>query len=436
MRRLLQEFKEGHGLEPTDTPVDSVTDAASRGGKATGFALSQLDDYLHRGIHPLVKDMSLYIYSMWVYRAERTPFAQDASSKQKRKPRHVEIPFHESYAAAKTWIQRIAKEPRVPKPEGYRFITDADAEMHYLLKAILLRPIYLPDRMESDESKQMMLLRAYRDLCTPPENEAPWPAISGGPGAPGPFERGWRCFQQKQRPLVLEAQKKTLSQEGSAQAWSSPSLWNTKEMGEELEEAREHYVEDDDAQESDEHGRLGSSARLSALEKNAPGRCGPLSSSWPFQPVHAGMLSVEEYNALQTQSIARNFDGIAHAQSEKPKRQIDRDVLIPEQPLYVEGAEGTSRGGEGQIENLGEDKAATLRQNVQLAHRFEAADLQDILDYNTAERRQAFVKGARRVCFHARRRTPAAGGAKEGRHPPRRPQRQTSGAVPGPCLPR
>ena len=179
MRRLLVDFKEGHSLEPTELPVDSVTEAASRGRNATGFALSQLDDYLHRGTHPLVKDMSLYIYSMWVYRAEMKPFAHDASSNQQRKLRHIEIPFHESYAVTKTWTQRITKEPRVPKPEGYKFITDVDSEMHYLLKAILLRPIYLPEQPESDETKQMLLLRAYRGLCTPPENEPPWPALNG-----------------------------------------------------------------------------------------------------------------------------------------------------------------------------------------------------------------------------------------------------------------
>ena len=117
---------------------------------------------------------------MWVYRAERSPFAQDASTEHKRKPRHIEIPFHESSAAARTWTQRIAKEPRVPKPEGYKFVTDADAEMHYLLKAILLRPIYLPDQLEDDETKQMLLLRAFRDLCTAPEDEPPWPAHSEG----------------------------------------------------------------------------------------------------------------------------------------------------------------------------------------------------------------------------------------------------------------
>ena len=155
LRRLLAEHKEGHTLEPTEAPLASVMDAASRGGNVTGFALSQLDDYLHRGSHGLVKDMSLYIYSMWVYRAEKTPFAQDASSNKARKLRHIEIAFHESYAAARTWIQRISKEPRVPKPEGYRFITNADSEMHYLLKSILLRPIYLPADPEGDETKKM-----------------------------------------------------------------------------------------------------------------------------------------------------------------------------------------------------------------------------------------------------------------------------------------
>ena len=87
---------------------------------------------------------------MWVYRAERSPFAQDASTEHKQKPGHIETPFHESYAAARTWTQRIAKEPRVPKPEGYRFVTEADAEMHYLLKAILLRPVYLPEEQPAE----------------------------------------------------------------------------------------------------------------------------------------------------------------------------------------------------------------------------------------------------------------------------------------------
>ena len=170
-------------------------------------------------------------------------------------------------------------------------------------------------------------------------------------------------------------------------------------MEEELAQARASYLEEDDAQELDEYGDLGASARLSLLKKVAPGRSGQLSNSWPFKPVHEELLSVTEYNALQTLSIARNYDGIAHAQAEKPKRQIDRDAKIQEQPLYVEGTDGTAWGGEGHIERLGDDKSATLRQNVHLAHHFNQEDLEVILAYKTAERTQAFVKELQETGF-------------------------------------
>ena len=180
----------------------------------------------------------------------------------------------------------------------------------------------------------MLLLRAYRALCTAPEDEPPWPALNKGPDAPGPFERGWKRFWQQQRPLVLEAQKKTLSQQGNAESWSSPSLWNTKEMEEELEQARASYREEDDAPEIDDHGQVGASARLSLLKAAAPGRLGQLSNSWPFKAVHEDLLSLAEYNALQTLAIARNYDGIAHAEADKTRKsQIDSDVQIPEQPM-------------------------------------------------------------------------------------------------------
>ena len=170
-------------------------------------------------------------------------------------------------------------------------------------------------------------------------------------------------------------------------------------MEEELEQARESYVGEEDAHELDEPGQVGASARLSLLQKVAPARRGRLSNSWPFEPARDELLSVAEYNALQTLSIARNYDGIAHAQAEKPKRQIDRDAKTTEQPLYVEGADGTSWGGEGQIERLGDDKTAALRQTVHLAHHFDRADLDDILAYKTAERTTAFLKELQETGF-------------------------------------
>ena len=72
---------------------------------------------------------------------------------------------------------------------------------------------------------------------------------------------------------------------------------------------------------------------------------------------------------------------------------------IPEQPLYIEGADGACWGGEGQGERLEDDKTATLRQNVHLAHHFAQADLDDILAYKTAERTQAFLKELQETGF-------------------------------------
>ena len=61
--------------------------------------------------------------------------------------------------------------------------------------------------------------------------------------------------------------------------------------------------------------------------------------------MHEELLNVGEYFSLQTVSITRNYDGIAHAQTKKPKRQTDKDVCIPEQLLYVDGTEGPSSVG-------------------------------------------------------------------------------------------
>ena len=270
--------------------------------------------------------------------------------------------------------------------------------MHYLLKAILFRPVCLPALREDDETKQMMLLRAYRDLCTPTDGSNEWPALRSGLNSPGPFELGWKYFWETQSPLVKSAQKKSLLRNGSVGAWSSPTIWNTHEMELALLEARTAYNENGDNEGLDEYGEWHSETH-GLLHALAPNGDAADSHNWPCRDLKDDFITAKEYFALQTLSIARNYDGIARAQAEKPKRQIDRDVLIPEQPLYKEGADASTLGGEGQLEDIGGDKGATLRQNIQLAHRFEPADLKDILDFNTAERRQAFVKELEETAF-------------------------------------
>ena len=82
MSKLLIDFKEGHCLETQSVEKSGVEGMASKGKDAFSYSLSQLDDYLHRGDHDIVRNMNLYIYSMWVYRAERNPYAASAPGKE------------------------------------------------------------------------------------------------------------------------------------------------------------------------------------------------------------------------------------------------------------------------------------------------------------------------------------------------------------------
>ena len=81
------------------------------------------------------------------------------------------------------------------------------------------------------------MLQAFQQLCSAPEGEDPWPALNGGRGQPGPFERGWRGFFDLQHQLMQTGRDKILRhQQGT---WSLPTLWNTHEVEECLCELRE-----------------------------------------------------------------------------------------------------------------------------------------------------------------------------------------------------
>ena len=371
MSRLLADFKEGHSLEPTEAPVDSVIAAASRGGQATGFALSQLDDYLHRGSHPLVKDMSLYVYSIWVYRVELSHQKAREDARDESNTPHVDIPFHPSYRASKNWKQRIAVEPRVPKVSGFQFVAGhSNAETHYLMKSLLLE---LPDEDEEVYTKELRYLQAYKALCSPPPGEQ-WPAQRKDASNPGPFQRGWSQFIESQTKIAQSARGKCLRRD--LHAWSVPSLWTTREVEEELVSMRDAREWAPDLRDS--------------YDKQL------WSQHQAGSPFHDELLSVAEYIALETVKTSAHFDGLADARSKKPKRQLDEDVKVVEKPVFEE--HGSCDGhdhGIGQVEGA-EERAkqglATLGANARLAHRFDPATSQKILAFDTAERTQAFVK--------------------------------------------
>ena len=83
--------------------------------------------------------MSLYMYSMWVYRVEKNLTARPTSATQPPVVQHVEMEFEETYPSRHTFVQRLAVEPRVPMVEGMQFVSDKDPETHAMLQSLLFR---------------------------------------------------------------------------------------------------------------------------------------------------------------------------------------------------------------------------------------------------------------------------------------------------------
>lgn len=69
--KALAAIQEGGYEEPA---APTTADLAARATRGT--VLSQHDDWMHRGDHPIVRDMSLYVYSLWVYRVELSPYSK------------------------------------------------------------------------------------------------------------------------------------------------------------------------------------------------------------------------------------------------------------------------------------------------------------------------------------------------------------------------
>ncbi|CAK0792583.1 unnamed protein product, partial [Prorocentrum cordatum] len=177
--KALNRMREGEAEEVPEAPGPTVEGLAQ--GKFRGAVLSQHDDWMHRGDHPIVRDMSLYVYSIWVYRVELPLHALPAGELDPEgsggRTLHVDIAFDSSYSAARNWAQRLAVEPRIPKADGFQFVSaESNVETHYLMKSVLLRPVHLPDADGPNDTKELRYLRAYEHLRAAPEGELEWPA--------------------------------------------------------------------------------------------------------------------------------------------------------------------------------------------------------------------------------------------------------------------
>ena len=306
MTKALRDIHEGGAEEAPDA---TVTGLAEKGGAAEapdptvaglaekaprGAVLSQHDDWMHRGDDPIVRDMSLYIYSVWVYRVEPKAHARsagDLAEAGRPASAHIDIPFDPSYAAARNWTQRLATEPRIPKVEGFQFVSaGSNAETHYLMKSVLLRPVFLPCADEDIHTKELRYLEAYKRLCSAPQGQDRWPAQPSGEASPGPFQRGWQRFLEEQEIAAERARKRCL--QNDIGPWSTPSIWSTAEVEAELLQKR-----------LDRGNGGGPPCACRHCVERGDGL--------------ASLLTMQEYMALETTKTAANFDGISMARCSK-----------------------------------------------------------------------------------------------------------------------
>ena len=121
-----------------------MRDAGSESRESTreGFRVvvvtSTLEDWLHRGTHPVMVSMSLQVYGMWVFRVEKSSGLTDS----RLRTRHLDFDFAPHYVLQKTHTQRLATEFRVPLFEGFTMPTaNKDSETASMCKQLLLRPL-------------------------------------------------------------------------------------------------------------------------------------------------------------------------------------------------------------------------------------------------------------------------------------------------------
>ena len=103
---------------------------------------NQLDDYIHRGDDPVLRDMSLYVYSAWIWRVEK-------NQEKDKENRQLQFAFRPEYKLAAGYMQQISVSERVPKLDGFTMPPprkknkDAitDLEMNNMFKSVILRPM-------------------------------------------------------------------------------------------------------------------------------------------------------------------------------------------------------------------------------------------------------------------------------------------------------
>ena len=178
---------------------------------------NQLDDYNHRGNHPVLAPMTLYVYSMWVYRAEKKDGNENACE--------LTFDFHPGYKLASGYTQRLSVTERVPKIDGYTMPPPraggsgsiSDVELNAMVKSVLHRPTRLTNISESLVGDP---LECYAELHAQPAEAMPnypWSPTTAFSGA-------WYSYFADVNEKARRASRKLLARQ------EMETLWETQEV--------------------------------------------------------------------------------------------------------------------------------------------------------------------------------------------------------------
>ncbi|CAE7839254.1 PIF7 [Symbiodinium sp. CCMP2592] len=251
---------------------------------------SSLEDYLFRGEHPVLKDMSWSTYGMWVYRVELPPGAE--TSIRAAVPRFQDMYFSSAYKLYKTHCQRISSEPRVPMFEGFTMPTlMTDSERNAMYKQVQCRPFAVAASPAPGASTEDLVIDAFTVFSQPCKPTTTNRSLAAA-----------TAFTESYLEWFAEAQ--TAADEGRlrfAERQEYPSLWETEEMQAAMQEKLELARAEEDEEE-------------------------PVVS--PGDAQRAPRATVEIYSSMQALERVVNLESLARARQEKPKKRRELDQYL------------------------------------------------------------------------------------------------------------
>jgi hypothetical protein len=321
---------------------------------------STLEDWLHRGQHPILAPMSLYVYAMWVFRIERPA--------KKARHRFIDIEFVPTYALRNTHLQRLASDFRVPLFEGFTMPSgDADSETAALYKQVLLRPLAVEEN--EDVAPDLKLIEAFAPTCVPASNNLGSRSLEGRSA----FTRNWEQFAQVQEGEALQARAQLLDR------YEWPSLHETQEV---YETFHGMYMED--------------------LGDQDEAMIAPGDDTNAFDPEYCHdrakpRVSMAQYVALVGMDVAENLEGIARARMDKKPRHYQSAAAIHQAYMQVISAGGDT-GGDGDVDDIepvgvAPKEAGRFFEPVPLWGINSVEGLEQVLDFGHRIRLTPFAKG-------------------------------------------